>query len=98
MRMLAMSPLQSIFEEILDHVEEDACEFSRMFPGREPTLADVFHIDALYRRRAEALLGGVGRIDSRDDADGYERARAVYRVRLVTEVRRLITERQRRTR
>lgn len=93
-----MAGLRSIFEEILDHVEEDACEFGRMFPGREPTLADVFHIDALYRRRAEALLGGIGRIDSRDDADGFERARAVYRVRLVTEVRRLMNGRQRRTR
>ena len=93
-----MPGLRSIFEEILDHVEEDACEFSRMFPEHEPTLADVFHIDALYRRRAEALLGGIGRIDSRDDADGYERARAVYRVRLVTEVRRLMSDRERRKR
>ena len=93
-----MRGLRSIFEEILDHVEEDAREFNRMFPAHEPTLADVFHIDALYRRRAEALLGGIGRIDSRDDADGYERARAVYRVRLVTEVRRLMTEIERRKR
>jgi hypothetical protein len=96
--MLAMHGPRSIFDGILDHVEEDASEFSRMFPGRMPTLADVFHIDALYRRRAEALLGEIGRIDSNDDADGFSRTRAVYRVRLVTEVRRLMTENPRRRR